>query len=49
MREYEPALEAAAELGVKFLLSGIWSTDYNYVVEKYDELCDLTKRIMGKE
>lgn len=41
VKEYEPALEAAAELGVKFLLSGIWSTDYNYVLEKYSELCDL--------
>ena len=28
VKEYEPALEAAAELGVKFLLSGIWSTEY---------------------
>lgn len=44
VREYEPALEAAAELGVKFLLSGIWSTDYNYVVEKFGELCDLAKQ-----
>lgn len=43
VREYEPALEAAAELGVKFLLSGIWSTNYDYVVEKYAELCDLAK------
>lgn len=44
VKEYEPALEAAAELGVKFLLSGIWSTEYNYVVEKYGELCDLAKQ-----
>lgn len=43
VKEYEPALEAAAELGVKFLLSGIWSNDYNFVVEKYGELCDLAK------
>lgn len=43
VREYEPALEAAAELGVKFLLSGIWSTEYGYAVEKYGELCDLAK------
>lgn len=41
VKDYEPCLEAAAELGVKHVLSNIWSKDREYAKERFCELCDL--------
>lgn len=42
-KTYLPAMEVAAELGGKSLLSSAWVDDYNYIVDFYAELCDLAK------
>ena len=39
--DYEPALEAAAELGIHHILSNIWTDNKSFYTEKYMELCDL--------
>ncbi|MCD8078100.1 MAG: sugar phosphate isomerase/epimerase [Lachnospiraceae bacterium] len=38
---YEPALEAAAELGIHQILTNIWTDDRACYTEKFAELCDL--------
>lgn len=43
IREYEPCLEAAAELGVRHVLSNIWTDDKAYYTEKFCELCELAE------
>jgi sugar phosphate isomerase/epimerase len=40
-RSYLPAMEVAAELGAKAVLSSIWGGERDYYVEKFGELCDL--------
>ncbi len=45
-RLYLPAMEAAAELGAKHLISSAWTTerrDRAYIVDRYAEICDLAK------
>jgi sugar phosphate isomerase/epimerase len=42
-KRYEPAMEVAAELGGKHVLSSIWMPDRNYYLEKFSEVCDLAK------
>jgi sugar phosphate isomerase/epimerase len=42
-RTYLPAMEVAAELGAKAVLSSIWGGERPYYVEKFAELCDLAK------
>ena len=42
--DYEPALEAAAELGIRQILSNIWVDDKAYYTEKFGELCDLARQ-----
>ncbi|MCD4713916.1 MAG: sugar phosphate isomerase/epimerase [Clostridiales bacterium] len=41
---YEPAIEIAAELGAKSVLSSIWTPNKAYYTEKFAELCDLAKK-----
>jgi sugar phosphate isomerase/epimerase len=41
MRNYLPALEAAAELGGRHVLCSAWSKDRDFVVAEFGELCDL--------
>lgn len=43
VKKYEPAIEVAAELGAKCVLSSIWTSNRDYYVEKFAELCDLAK------
>jgi len=43
VKTYMPALEAAATLGARHVLSSAWTPDRNYVSEKFAELCDLAK------
>lgn len=38
---YVPAMEVAAELGARAVLSSIWTTDMDYAAEKFGEVCDL--------
>ena len=43
-RSYLPALEAAAELGARAVLSSIWTPRREYAIEKFGELCDLARQ-----
>lgn len=42
-KRYLPAMEAAAELGGRHVLSSIWTDDRNFGIECFAELCDLAK------
>lgn len=45
-RTYEPAMEVAAELGARHVISSAWTTDRtdrDFIVERYAELCDLAR------
>jgi sugar phosphate isomerase/epimerase len=42
-RGYVPAFEAAAELGAEHVLCSGWTSDRNYVIERFAEICDLAK------
>lgn len=42
-KRYLPAMEIAAELGGKHVLSSVWVDDWNFAVESFGELCDLAK------
>ncbi|MBU8881350.1 sugar phosphate isomerase/epimerase [Bacillus sp. FJAT-29790] len=41
--QYLPAMEVAAELGGRHVLSSIWTEDRNYAIERFAEICDLAK------
>ncbi|WP_040977924.1 sugar phosphate isomerase/epimerase family protein [Oceanobacillus jeddahense] len=41
---YEPEFEIAAELGVRHVLSSIWSDDRSYSIEQFAKICDLAKQ-----
>jgi len=41
--KYLPAMEVAAELGAKAVLSSIWTPNREYAIEKFGEVCDLAK------
>jgi sugar phosphate isomerase/epimerase len=44
--EYEPAMEIAAELGARHVISSAWTQDRNdwpYLIEQYGKICDLAK------
>lgn len=41
--KYLPAMEVAAELGAKAVLSSIWGGEREYYIEKFAEVCDLAK------
>lgn len=40
-RSYLPALDAAAELGARAVLSSIWTQRRDFAVDRFGELCDL--------
>lgn len=45
-RTYLPAMEAAAELGAKHVISSAWTTDKtdrNFIIDGFAEICDLAK------
>ncbi|WP_400164169.1 sugar phosphate isomerase/epimerase family protein [Brevibacillus sp. TJ4] len=42
-KQYLPAMEAAAELGGRHVLSSIWTDDRSFAIERFAELCDLAK------
>lgn len=41
---YEPALAAAAELGIRHILCNIWTDNRSYYIEKFAQLCQLAKQ-----
>lgn len=41
VKKYEAAMQTAAELGGKYVLSSIWTPDRDYYLERFAELCDL--------
>ncbi len=46
-KDYLPAMEIAAEMGARHVISSAWTTDRtdrNFIVERYGELCDLAKQ-----
>ena len=43
-RSYLPALEVAAELGARAVLSSIWTPEREYAIEKFGQLCDLAQQ-----
>jgi sugar phosphate isomerase/epimerase len=42
--KYLPAMEVAADLGAKAVLSSIWTDKREYAIEKFGEICDLADR-----
>lgn len=42
-KRYLPAMEVAAELGGRHVLSSIWTDDRNFAIERFAEICDLAK------
>jgi sugar phosphate isomerase/epimerase len=42
-KKYVPAMEVAAELGGRHVLSSIWTNDRNLYMERFIELCELAK------
>ena len=45
-KTYVPAMETAAELGGRHVISSAWTTDRtdrNFIVERYAEICDLAR------
>lgn len=43
LKSYVPAMEVAADLGAKSVLSSIWTPNRDFYIEKFAELCDLAK------
>ncbi|MDR3562429.1 MAG: TIM barrel protein [Negativicutes bacterium] len=43
VKKYLPAMEVAAELGGRAVLSSIWTPDRSFYLEKFAELCDQAK------
>lgn len=43
-KRYLPAMEVAAELGGRHVLSSIWTSDRSFYIEKFAELCELAKQ-----
>ncbi len=44
VKKYEPAMETAAELGGRHVLSSIWTPNREYYIEKFAEVCDLASQ-----
>jgi len=45
-KTYVPAMEVAAELGARHVISSAWTadrTDRNFLIERFSEICDLAK------
>ncbi len=41
---YLPAMEVAAELGARAVLSSIWTPQREYAIEKFGQVCDLARQ-----
>jgi sugar phosphate isomerase/epimerase len=45
LKSYVPALETAAELGARQVITSIWTPERNYAIDRLAELCDLGKKV----
>ena len=45
VKSYAPALETAAELGARYVLTSIWTGQRAYALESLSELCDLARKM----
>lgn len=43
VRSYETSLEAAAELGIRHILTNIWTDDKAFYTEQFEVLCEMAK------
>jgi len=43
-KSYEPAMEVAAELGGRHVLSSIWTDNHDLYIERFAQVCDLAKQ-----
>ncbi|WP_421617301.1 sugar phosphate isomerase/epimerase family protein [Brevibacillus sp. TJ4] len=43
LQSYIPAMEAAAELGGRHIITSGWSNERNFLVDSYAELCEMAK------
>jgi sugar phosphate isomerase/epimerase len=43
VKQYKPAIEVAAELGAKSVLSSIWIDDRDFYIDQFAQLCDIAK------
>ena len=44
VQDYEPALAAAAELGIRHILTNIWTPDRSFYTDQFCRLCELAAR-----
>jgi sugar phosphate isomerase/epimerase len=44
-KSYLPALETAAELGARQVITSIWTPQRSYAIDRLTELCDLGKKV----
>ena len=44
LKSYVPALETAAALGARQVITSIWTPERNYAIDRLAELCDLGKK-----
>jgi sugar phosphate isomerase/epimerase len=44
-KSYGPALETAAELGARQVITSIWTPDRTYAIDRLAELCDLGRKV----
>jgi len=45
VKSYAPALETAAELGARRVISSVWTTKRDYALDALGELCDLAAKV----
>jgi sugar phosphate isomerase/epimerase len=45
VKSYEPALETAAELGAKQVITSIWTAERNYAIDSLGELCEMGAKL----
>ena len=43
-KKYLPAMEVAAELGGRHVISSVWTPERNFAIERFAELCELAKQ-----
>jgi len=44
VKDYEPIFELSANLGVRNILSSIWTNEKSYYIEQFNILCELAKQ-----
>ena len=44
LKSYVPALETAADLGARQVITSIWTPDRSFAIDRLAELCDLAKK-----